>query len=277
MSVALAFLLTYPDFRIQLYDLQSYRNLTVKYKFNENNPKEVNAVTTTLPGWWYALDKLLITFFTLEFFARLFVSPSKRNFLTSVLNVLDIVLNISMWIRVLFENSDLAKKYTLLGWIVAICYCMISLRLFRFLRISKQYNELRVLLLSLRSSCKELFLLLVIFVILVALFANFIYYAEFREPATFPTVFSGVWWAVVTLTTVGYGDLVPASIGGKLVGSACATCGLIFLALPIAIIASKFNEHYGAMKDFINFRKLFTKMDVTITVDADKVDVIKTK
>lgn len=272
VSVIMAFLMTYPGIKVPFFDLDEYKNLTYQWEMDWTNPKAVAAVTTTLPQWWYLVDRTFLGYFTIEFLLRLVVSPSKCDFLTSFLNILDIILNITMWFRVVLENlHDITMKYDALGWALGISYCVISLRLFRFFRISKQYNELRVLLLSLRASCKELMLLLVTFMILALIFANFIYYAEFNEPTTFPTAFSGVWWSVITLTTVGYGDSYPTSVAGKMVGSACATCGLIFLALPIAIIAAKFNEYYNAMKDHLSFRKHI----VNVNQGTDRVHKIE--
>jgi hypothetical protein len=57
-----------------------------------------------------------------------------------------------------------------------------------------------------------------------------------------------LWWAVITMTTVGYGDVYPESIPGYCVGCVCAIFGVIILAMPIAIIASNFTEYYSNHK-----------------------------
>jgi voltage-gated potassium channel Kch len=61
-------------------------------------------------------------------------------------------------------------------------------------------------------------------------------YQQFRY------VIVAMWWAVVTMTTVGYGDMYPRSRLGHIVGSMCAMTGLLVLAMPIAVIAGKFND-----------------------------------
>jgi hypothetical protein len=61
------------------------------------------------------------------------------------------------------------------------------------------------------------------------------------------------------MTTVGYGDVVPKSTLGKIIGSACAIKGLLMLAMPLAIIATKFNAHYQKMKDIQKFNKIFPR------------------
>jgi hypothetical protein len=77
-----------------------------------------------------------------------------------------------------------------------------------------------------RDSARELLLMLFCFLVTAVFYANIIFYAEYHEPTTFQTPFAGLWWAVVTMTTVGYGDVVPKSTLGKIIGSACAIKGL---------------------------------------------------
>lgn len=256
----MAFLFTCEEMREQYIDIDTLINVTTSAGFNvhtdRNNPKDVLHATTILPIWWYTLDRFFLVFFTLEYFIRLIVCPSKIEFLKNWLNIMDLILNVSMWTRFCLEmNITLVMNSYTAAWIFGMSYCTISLRLIRIFRIYKQYLELRVLLLSLKTSFKELLLLLVTFIVISALFANFIYYAEFQEPSTFPSSFSGLWWSVVTMTTVGYGDVYPKSTPGKIVGCLCAVCGLLILAMPIAIIATNFSNYYQKMKDISKFKK----------------------
>jgi hypothetical protein len=109
---------------------------------------------------------------------------------------------------------------------------------------------------------------------------NIIFYAEYHEPTTFQTPFAGLWWAVVTMTTVGYGDVVPKSTLGKIIGSACAIEGLLMLAMPLAIIATKFNAHYQKMKDIQKFNQadpiIFPSVDLGTTSPYPTVVMVTT-
>ena len=75
------------------------------------------------------------------------------------------------------------------------------------------------------------------------------YYIENGEEDTgFTSIPNGMWWAVQTLTSLGYGDFWPTTILGKLVGSMCAVCGVLVMALPIPIVVDNFADYYSEQK-----------------------------
>ena len=80
-------------------------------------------------------------------------------------------------------------------------------------------------------------------------FGSLEYYIENMEPDTgFTSIPQGMWWAVQTLTSLGYGDFWPNTFLGKVVGSCCAVCGVLVMALPIPIVVDNFADYYSEQK-----------------------------
>ncbi|XP_063397593.1 potassium voltage-gated channel subfamily C member 3-like [Mytilus trossulus] len=252
VSATIPCLETHPNLRIHLYnDTQIYWFFLFNPDtwVNTDNPKEIMFTTTLEPSWLFELNVCIIVFFTLESLVRFMTCPSKCRFFLEWLNILDTFLNITMWSRFMvdmFANVDavLEKKFESLMYFYSFCSAASVLRLLKFFRVAKQYNSLRVLFLAVKASVKELGLLLLTFLIVAWVFSNLIYYAELKEPDTFPNMLDGLWWAVVTMTTVGYGDMYPTGALGRIIGATCAMCGLLVIAMPIAVIAGNFDDLY---------------------------------
>lgn len=121
-----------------------------------------------------------------------------------------------------------------------------SLRLFRLLRIFKlaRYSSsMRTLGNVLKAKKEELLVTLFVVLILLVFAASAMYYAEHDEqPDKFSSIPAAMWWGVATLTTVGYGDVYPVTVEGKLLGAVIAVLGVGLFALPTGILASGFAE-----------------------------------
>jgi len=94
-------------------------------------------------------------------------------------------------------------------------------------------------------------MLIYFLVLFIVIFASLVYYAErtqFNPENDFESIPVGLWWAIVTMTTVGYGDLTPKTYLGMLVGSFCAVMGVLTIALPVPVIVSNFTLFYSHTK-----------------------------
>lgn len=113
-------------------------------------------------------------------------------------------------------------------------------KLARYSRYSKSLDQLKRVLLRKR----EVFVILIFFLIFVVLFSSTIMYViEYPvQPDKFSSIPAAMWWSVMTVTTVGYGDMVPVTPLGKLIGSLFTVTGVLVLALPSAILATGFIE-----------------------------------
>ncbi|OWF46555.1 potassium voltage-gated channel protein Shaw-like [Mizuhopecten yessoensis] len=243
---------SHPWFRYDR-DFSGHDNDTIVYwlaEENWENPKErLATVTEVYPALLY-IERTCMFFFTAELVLHFLTSPNKNRFFGSWMNAFDTVLVIIMLIVFGMETRLEVVISSRAGAIAYLLFkSSIICRLFRLFRLVNQYSALRILFATLRSSLKELVLLLALFLMSVTIFAGFVYYAEFEEPTTFPDLFVAIWWAVITMTTVGYGDQYPKTHAGRAVGVCCAMCGLLILSMPIAIVASNFNDFHLRNKD----------------------------
>ncbi|MCK5172653.1 MAG: ion transporter [Planctomycetes bacterium] len=120
------------------------------------------------------------------------------------------------------------------------------LRLLRILRVAKigrYYSSLQLIRNAIRSKMEELILTTVVLCLVLVMASSVMYYCEHgAQPEAFPNIPATMWWAVVTLTTVGYGDVFPVTVLGKIFASVIAISGIGMFALPTGIIGAGFVE-----------------------------------
>lgn len=217
---------------------------------NFDNPKEKLYATSSLLPALYYIELICGIFFSMELLLHFAFCPRKSHFFGNPLNVLDLVLFIDIWVSYGMEqHGDIIFGSEATTYLYIAVKSLTILRLFRFFRLIKLYTGLRILFMALSASLRELALLLVVFLISCLFFASFIFYAEFHESTTFPNMLIGLWWAIVTMTTLGYGDHYPKSPPGYVVGTICSICGILILAMPIAVVANNFNNYYMRNKE----------------------------
>lgn len=117
------------------------------------------------------------------------------------------------------------------------------IRIMRALKLNRYSNSVELIGRVLRKEKESLFVVISIIFMLILVSATLMYYFENEaQPEAFPDIVSSFWWAIVTLTTVGYGDIYPITIAGKSFGGFIALLGIGIVALPTGIISSGFME-----------------------------------
>jgi len=123
-------------------------------------------------------------------------------------------------------------------------------RIFRIFKLDRYSKAIQVILGAIRDKREELALAAVILAVLNLMSASLIYFAEHEaQPDKFPDIPSALWWAVVTLTTVGYGDLCPVTPLGKAIAGFVAVLGIAMFALPAGILGAGFTEQIQKQRD----------------------------
>nr|XP_012788636.1 unnamed protein product [Sorex araneus] len=204
---------------------------------------------------FFLVETLCIVWFTFELLVRFSACPSKPAFFRNVMNIIDLVAIFPYFITL---GTELVQQHEQpsgggsgggqngqQAMSLAILRVIRLVRVFRIFKLSRHSKGLQILGKTLQASMRELGLLIFFLFIGVILFSSAVYFAETDDDdSLFPSIPDAFWWAVVTMTTVGYGDMYPMTVGGKIVGSLCAIAGVLTIALPVPVIVSNFNYFY---------------------------------
>ncbi|NXA38925.1 KCNA5 protein, partial [Eudromia elegans] len=215
---------------------------------------------SSLSDPFFIIETTCVIWFTFELLVRFFACPSKPEFSRNIMNIIDIVAIIPYFITL---GTELAHEQQQPGtsssnggsgqqqaMSLAILRVIRLVRVFRIFKLSRHSKGLQILGQTLKASMRELGLLIFFLFIGVILFSSAVYFAEADDPEShFSSIPDAFWWAVVTMTTVGYGDMRPVTVGGKIVGSLCAIAGVLTIALPVPVIVSNFNYFYHRETD----------------------------
>ncbi len=190
--------------------------------------------------WLWALEALLVLVFTLEYVLRVWSCTSDRRYrhpswgrlkwASSPLGLVDLMAILPWYMFLLFPDIATA----------ALTLLFRLLRLFKLFRYSESFQTLGM---AVRRKRDELTAVLFVVLVFILIVSSLMYVVESgAQPEVFSSIPAAMWWGVITLTTVGYGDTYPITVAGKLLAGVMAVLGVGFIALPAGILASGFVE-----------------------------------
>ena len=176
--------------------------------------------------------------FTVEYGLRIWLCTVEHRFRHSLwgrlryaltpMAIVDFISTFPFYLLLVFHNLAFLKTLRLL-------------RLARILKIGRHSKSVRSLARVIISKQEELFITLSIICFLLVIASSLMFFAEHdAQPEAFSSIPAAMWWGVVTLTTVGYGDIYPITVAGKLLGASLACFGIGVFVLPAGIVASSF-------------------------------------
>lgn len=196
---------------------------------------------------FHAFDIFSVAVFTVEYILRLwsctvdkrFRDPiqGRLRFLITPFALIDLMAVLPFYLPFIFPDLRFLRAMRLF-------------RLFRVLKMARYSDSLAVFMNVLRLKKDELMLMLFSILILLVVSSSLMYEAEHNaQPEAFSSIPAAMWWGVVTLATVGYGDMYPITPLGKLIGSVVVILGIGLFALPTGILASGFAEVLQSRRD----------------------------
>lgn len=186
-------------------------------------------------GLFRAAEAFFLLFFLVEYLMRIYAAKDKRGYVTSAFGIIDLVSLLPSLLGFAFAGSS----GPLLLWVVRLLRIMRLLRTIRLVRYVAPTKAARSRIGRFFREVQWLNIEIYLFalVIVVTFSATLMFAAEGSIPGThFPTIPDAMWWAVVTITTVGYGDMVPLTVAGKLIASATMIAGLALFALMLVVV-----------------------------------------
>jgi voltage-gated potassium channel len=183
-------------------------------------------------------DAFSVGIFTIEFVLRLWSCTEHPNYKRPVIGRLRYAFSPSMLIDLI---SILPFYVPLWGMDLRFIRAIRLFRLFRLMKMMRYSQSLTKIVTVIKSKKEELSITLFAGAILLIIASSLLYFIEHNiQPDSFGSIPAAMWWGVVTLTTVGYGDVYPTTVIGKIIGALIAVLGIGLFALPAGIIASGF-------------------------------------
>ncbi|GMT35105.1 hypothetical protein PFISCL1PPCAC_26402, partial [Pristionchus fissidentatus] len=177
-----------------------------------------------------------------RYILRICVAPSRIHFLCGIMNIVDLIAIVPFYLEMglALIGIDIASLSDIKGALLVVRVLRV-LRVVRILKLGRYSSGMRTFALTLKSSARQLGMMGMVLSTGVVFFSTLLYFVEKDEKDTpFTSIPAAFWWAIVTMTTVGYGDCVPVTIPGKLIASGAIISGVLVLALPITIIVDNF-------------------------------------
>ena len=191
---------------------------------------------------WAINELFLNSFFLLELLLGISCAPNLRNFMKSTMTLVDIIAVVPYFIVLTVAKDQLQS--------VGFLRIVRLIRITKMFKLSKHCTRLKIVGNILLSCVHEFTTLLICLCIIVILAGSLIYYLEDggTNGSGFTTIPMGMYWAVQTISTVGYGDVTPLTIGGMLFASAFMLFGAITMSIPVLSIVAKFEAEYDISK-----------------------------
>ncbi|XP_022045501.1 potassium voltage-gated channel subfamily G member 1 [Acanthochromis polyacanthus] len=203
----------------------------------------------------FIVETVCVAWFSLEFTLRFIQDRNKLTFLRQPLNLIDVVAILPYYITLLVDNTSTGEKRlgsgsSYLDKVGLVLRVLRALRILYVMRLARHSLGLQTLGLTARRCTREFGLLLLFLCVAIALYSPLLYLIE-NEMATtqeFTSIPATYWWAVITMTTVGYGDMVPRSIPGQVVALSSILSGILLMAFPVTSIFHTFSRSYVELK-----------------------------
>ncbi len=183
------------------------------------------------PLFW-RLEWFFTLIFTVEYLLRITVVRRKRRYILSFFGIVDLISILPTYIALFFPGV----QYLMVIRVLRL------LRMFRVFKMARHFGQANVLLHALRRSSPKIAVFLFFILTLVSIEGTLIYLIEGGVNEGFSSIPQSIYWAIVTITTVGFGDAVPITVAGKVLASFIMLTGFSIIAVPAGIVTTEIGK-----------------------------------
>ncbi|KLN66235.1 MULTISPECIES: ion transporter [Vibrio] len=203
----------------------------------------LESIPSVRSSWGTQLRYMEYTFtglFTIEYLLRIYCSPKPTAYAKSFYGVIDLLAILPTYLAIFFPSASF----------MGVIRALRIMRIFRVLKLVRYLQDSNILLRSLLMAKRKIFIFFSTVAILVTIFGALIYVIEGPKNG-FTSIPQSIYWAIVTITTVGYGDLIPQTALGKAIASMTMLLGYSILAVPTGIITAELNQEMNSHKTLV--------------------------
>lgn len=195
--------------------------------------ESVNTINDRLGHLFRILEWIFTAFFTIEYIMRLYVVHHPRKYALSFFGLVDLLSILPSYLSFFFAGTQS----------LMVIRAIRLLRVFRIFKLANYSKDGKHILSALNASKRKIFVFLMFVMLLVIIFGSVMYLIEGSQPGSpFDSIPRSIYWAIVTLTTVGYGDISPTTSFGQFLAAIVMLLGYAVIAVPTGIVSSEMTK-----------------------------------